>query len=45
MDFNFLYDILDDRQIKELEPMSRHTTFGIGGPADFFLLPASKDEL
>ena len=45
MDFNFLYDILDARQIKESEPMSRHTTFGIGGPADYFLLPASKEEL
>lgn len=25
--------------------MSRHTTFGIGGPADFFLLPETTEEL
>ena len=27
------------------EPMSRHTTFRIGGKADFFLSPSCVDEL
>jgi UDP-N-acetylmuramate dehydrogenase len=27
------------------EPMSRHTTFGIGGPADLFIVPSGPDEL
>lgn len=27
------------------EPMSGHTTFRIGGPADYFLVPGSREEL
>ena len=27
------------------EPMSRHTTFSIGGPADLFILPKTRKEL
>ena len=27
------------------EPMSRHTTFGIGGPADFYAAAESEDEM
>lgn len=42
---NAFSSVLSDRQILESEPMSRHTTFGIGGPADCFLLPRSKKEL
>ena len=33
-----------DRVLVE-EPMKRHTTFRIGGPADFFLLPSTVDEV
>lgn len=29
----------------EREPMSRHTSFRIGGPADFFVQPANEEEL
>lgn len=32
-------------EIKENEPMRRHTTFAIGGPADIFLLPKTVAEL
>ena len=32
-------------QVREGEPMSRHTTFGIGGPADLFLMPSTPEEL
>lgn len=27
------------------EPMSKHTTFRIGGPADYFVMPATEEEL
>lgn len=27
------------------EPMNRHTTFRIGGPADYFVMPSSEEEL
>ena len=27
------------------EPMSRHTTFRVGGPADFFVTPMAKEEV
>lgn len=37
--------ILRENQIKINEPMSRHTTFGIGGPADCFLMPETVEEL
>ena len=32
-------------QILENEPMSRHTTFRVGGPADVMFLPSSADEV
>lgn len=34
----------DDR-IRRAEPMARHTTFRVGGPADIFIEPASTAEL
>jgi UDP-N-acetylmuramate dehydrogenase len=34
-----------DRNYKINEPMSRHSTYGIGGPADVFVTPVSIDEL
>lgn len=47
-------DVMDERLITELrniaptkadEPLSRHTTFGIGGPADAFVTVRSAQEL
>ena len=32
-------------QILEQEPMSRHTTFRVGGPARFFLVPETEEEV
>ena len=32
-------DLLGKEKVKVNEPMNRHTTFRIGGPADCFLLP------
>ncbi len=31
--------------IMEQEPMSRHTSFAVGGPADFFVQPGTKEEI
>ena len=40
------YFLLFERnQIKLNEPMSRHTTFGIGGAADCFVMPETIEEL
>ena len=36
---------LKENQIRLNEPMNRHTTFGIGGPADCFVLPETIEEL
>lgn len=44
-----LYDILlavsDPEQLVWNEPMSRHTTFRVGGPADLMYFPASSSQL
>lgn len=37
--------ILEDNRILEAEPMSRHTTFRIGGPAELFVVPETVDEI
>lgn len=31
--------------VRRDEPMSLHTSWGVGGPADYYLLPANSDEL
>lgn len=37
-------DILGEEKVLLNEPMKKHTTFRVGGPADFFLMPASFEE-
>ena len=37
--------IAGTHQILENEPMSRHTTFRVGGPADVLFLPESEEQL
>ena len=32
-------------RVLEEEPLAQHTTFGVGGPADLFYLPAGVDDL
>lgn len=43
--FDSFLHVLKKEQIRLAEPMSRHTTFGIGGPADCFLTPATEEEM
>nr|WP_027870933.1 UDP-N-acetylmuramate dehydrogenase [[Eubacterium] cellulosolvens] len=38
-------EILGENQVICREPMNRHTTFRIGGPADYFLTPESAEEI
>ncbi|MDC7289467.1 UDP-N-acetylmuramate dehydrogenase [Blautia schinkii] len=38
-------DLLGEENVLIDEPMSRHTTFRIGGPADYFLIPRSCEEI
>lgn len=42
---NELYKILQAGQVKADEPMKLHTTFRIGGPAQFYVLPQSEQQL
>lgn len=37
--------LLGEEKVRINEPMDRHTTFRIGGPADYFLLPSSAEEV
>lgn len=43
--YNEILKILDKAQIYLNEPMSKHTTFRIGGPADIFVKPKDINEL
>lgn len=43
--YNEILKILDKAQIYLNEPMSKYTTFRIGGPADIFVKPKNINEL
>ena len=48
MEQNFetcLYNVVDAAKIQKDEPMKKHTTFRIGGPADYFIMPSNEKEL
>lgn len=40
-----LCDAVGAERVLRDEPMSRHTTFRIGGPADFFVQPVSSEQI
>ena len=40
-----LYEKLSPERVREQEPLSKHTTFKIGGPADYLVLPATMEEV
>ncbi len=43
--YDLLLKILPESEIRQDEPMRDHTTFRIGGPARFFVMPKSPEEL
>ena len=43
--YSALYEAVGEGNIIENEPLSKHTTFRIGGPARYFLTPDSEDAL
>ena len=43
--YDKLSNIIGKDSILPDEPMSRHTTFRVGGPADFFVTPKTKEEV
>lgn len=48
MNLNFyeeLKNIISEDRIKKDEPMKSHTTFRIGGPARYFVIPETKEEI
>ncbi len=40
-----LFLLIDKDKIKKNEPMEKHTTFRVGGPADYFLVPENGTEI
>jgi UDP-N-acetylmuramate dehydrogenase len=42
---NELYRIVGEDNVKLQEPMAMHTTFRIGGPAQYFVMPMDTEEL
>ena len=40
-----LKNIIPEARIKADEPMKMHTTFRIGGPAKYFVIPETKEEI
>lgn len=43
--YNKLIQIVAPEFISEMEPMKNHTTFRIGGPADWFVTPENKEQV
>lgn len=40
-----LFEIIDGEKVLLNEPMKKHTTFRIGGPADYFVVPTAVEEV
>ena len=43
--YDELKNILPEERIRTDEPMKAHTTFRIGGPAKYFVIPETKEEI
>lgn len=43
--YNKLLNIIEEKRIYIEEPMKKHTTFRVGGPADYFVTPKSVEEV
>lgn len=42
--YDFLVQCFGKENIYKDEPMSKHTTFKVGGPADYFVIPQTKNK-
>lgn len=40
-----LYTVIKKEKVRKAEPMKMHTTFRIGGPADYFVVPDTEKEI
>ena len=48
MNLNFydkLTEYIEEKRIYKDEPMRKHTTFRIGGNADYFVVPKTEEEI
>lgn len=43
--YNQLMQVIDEKRILQNEPMKKHTTFRVGGNADFFVMPQDASEI
>lgn len=43
--YSKLIDVLEENRIYTKEPMKKHTTFRVGGEADYFVLPKTIEEV
>ena len=43
--YNKMKEIIEESRIYVDEPMKKHTTFRVGGPADYFVTPKAKEEV
>ena len=43
--YNKLAAIVGEEQVQKEEPMQKHTTFRVGGPADYFVMPESREQV
>lgn len=43
--YNQLINYIDDERVLVAEPMKRHTTFRVGGNADYFVMPQNAEEV
>ena len=43
--YNRIKEIIEENRIYVDEPMKKHTTFRVGGPADYFVVPRTKEEV
>jgi len=42
---NLIIDIVGNENVRVSEPMSRHTSFRVGGPADILVTPKKKEDI
>lgn len=43
--YNKLLEVISEDKVSVDEPMKLHTTFRVGGPADFFVVPENEEEI